>query len=234
MTELCFNLPENEFDEAEKDIEVNELALENCEAQAIDITCEFDATVLNREKLAANVHMKAAPPIPESKPKFKPRDLSVPKWNGDLVTLNAWKQRINDNFELTGLTSDSEQLAILLYQNVLPDTLQLNLQDCTSVNGRNGVWERLNSKFPASAIPRAILQTLKDAKPMATASAREMRRVLEQIKDFARHLKQANRTQELSCQSTLDQVEQKLTNNLLRNFRRWLIKEDRDEDFNVD
>ena len=194
MTELCFNLPENEFDEAEKDIEVNELALENYEAQAIAITCEFDATVLNREKLAANVHMKAAPPIPESKPKFKPRDLSVSKWNGDLVTLNAWKQRINDNFELAGLTSDSEQLAILFYQNVLPDTLQLNLQDCTSVNGRNGVWERLNSKFPASAIPRVILQTLKDATPMATASAREMRRVLEQIKDFARHLKQANRT----------------------------------------
>ena len=69
---------------------------------------------------------------------------------------------------------------------------------------------------------------------MATASAREMRRVLVQIKDFARHLKQANRTQELSSQSTLDQVEQKLTNNLLRNFRRWLIKEHCDEDPNVD
>ena len=81
----------------------------------------------------------------------------------------------NNYFELTGLTSDSEQLAILLYQNVLPDMLQLNLQDCTSVNGRNGVWERLNSKFPSSAIRRAILQTLKDIKPMATASAHEMR-----------------------------------------------------------
>ena len=93
--------------------------------------------------MAANVDTNAAPPIPEFKPKFKPRDLSVPKWNSDLVILNAWKQRINDYFELTGLTSDSEQLSILLYQNVLPDTLQLNLQDCTSVNGRNGVWERL-------------------------------------------------------------------------------------------
>ena len=170
-----------------KDIEVNELALENCEAQAIEITCEFDTTLLNREKLAANVDTNAGQPIPESTPKFKPRDLFVPKWNGDLVTLNAWKQRINDYFELTGLTSDSEQVAILLYQNVLPYTLQLNLEDCTSVNGRYGVWERLNSKFPTSAIPRAILQTLKDTKPMATASAPEMRRVPEQIKDFARN-----------------------------------------------
>ena len=55
---------------------------------------------------------------------------------------------------------------------------------------------------------------------MATASAREMRRVLVQIKDFARHLEQANRTQELSSQSTLDQVEQKLTNNLLTKLQK--------------
>ena len=60
-------------------IEANELAFENCEAQAIDVICEFDATVLNPEKFAADVDTNAAPPIPESKPKFKPRDLFVPK-----------------------------------------------------------------------------------------------------------------------------------------------------------
>ena len=94
VTELCFNLPENELDKAEKDVEANELALENCEAQAIEMKCEFDATILNCEKLAANVDTNAAPPIPESKPKFKPRDLLVPKWNGDLAILSAWKQQI--------------------------------------------------------------------------------------------------------------------------------------------
>ena len=55
------------------------------------------------------------------------------------MTLNAWKHQINDYFKLTGLTTDSEQLAILLYQNVLPTTLQSTLQDCTKVDGANGV-----------------------------------------------------------------------------------------------
>ena len=31
-----------------------------------------------------------------NKPKFKPRDLAAPKWNGNLVTYNAWKQQIRD------------------------------------------------------------------------------------------------------------------------------------------
>ena len=52
----------------------------------------------------------------------------MPKWNGNLATLNAWKQQITEYFKLTGLTNDSEQLAILLYQNVLPNALQASLQ----------------------------------------------------------------------------------------------------------
>ena len=233
MTELCYKLPEEEFDAVEKDLQDNEVALENDEALAIQIICEFDSTLLKRELLSAKVTAPA--PKPEvSKPKFKPRDLTVPKWNGDLVTLNAWKHQINDYFKLTGLTTDSEQLAILLYQNVLPTTLQSTLQDCTKVDGANGVWDRLDNKYPANSIPRAILQRMKETKPMNSGGAREMRRILEQIKDFARHSKLADCAQELTCNSTLDLIEQKLTTNLVRNFRRWLLKEHRDHVASVD
>ena len=64
--------------------------------------------------------MLTMPSLPkvESKPKFNPKDLVVPKWSGDLATPNAWKQQITKYFKLTGLTNVSEQLAILLYQNV--------------------------------------------------------------------------------------------------------------------
>ena len=99
---------------------------------------------------------------------------------------------------------------------------------------RKGVWERLDAKFPINGIPRAILQDLKETKPMSSASAREMRRVLEQIKDFARHSKHAERTEELASQTTLDLIEQKLSNNLVRSFRRWVNKEHKDKPVTVD
>ena len=186
----------------------NELVLEDDEAHAIEIKCNVDATVLKRKSLVANAEVsKPNLPKSESKPIFKPRDLVVPKWNGDLITVNAWKQQINEYFKLTGLTTDSEQLAILLYQNVLPNALQASLQDCTKVAGANGVWDRLDSKYPANWIPRAILQEMKDTKSLNSATAREMRRILEQVKDFARHLKLADCAQELTCHSTLDLIE---------------------------
>ena len=130
---------------------------------------------------------------------------------------------------MVDLTTDSEQLAILLYQNVLPNALQASLQDCTKVAGANGVWDRLNSKYPANSILRAILQQMKDTKPMSLATAREMHHILEQIKDFEGHLKLADYAQELTCHSTLDLIEQKLTNNLVHNYRRWLLKEHHDK-----
>ena len=93
--------------------------------------------------------------------------------------------------------------------------MQSTLQDCARVEGANGVWARLDAKYPSNAIPRAILQQLKDTKPMSSGSVREMRRILEQIKDFARHSRLADCAQELSCHSTLDLIEQKMTNNLV-------------------
>ena len=78
------------------------------------------------------------------------------------------------------------------------------------------------------------MQDLKETKPMSSASAREMRRVLEQIKDFARHSKLAERTEELASQTTLDLIEQKLSNNLVTSFRRWVNKEHKDKPVTVD
>ena len=90
---------------------------------------------------------------------------------------------------MTGLDNDQEQLAILLYEEALPATLQLTLQDCVSVHEANGVWERLHEKFPPESVPRAILFKLKETKPMASNSAREMRRVLEKLRNILVALK---------------------------------------------
>ena len=135
---------------------------------------------------------------------------------------------------LQNLTNDSEQLVVLLYQDILPNSIQFNLRDCTNVNQENGVWERLDAKFPINSIPRAILQDLKETKPMSSTSAREIRRVLEQIKDFARHSKLADRAEELASQTTIDLIEQKYSNKLVRSFRRWVNKEHKDKPITVD
>ena len=84
-------------------------------------------------------------------------DLRIPKWDSDVVNFNSWKFRITKYFKLTDLDSDQEHLAILLYEEALPATFQLTLQDCVSVHEANGVWERLNEKLPLESIPRAIL-----------------------------------------------------------------------------
>ena len=227
MSELTFELPKEIYEEIKIDVEKNEEALENFEVQAVDLKCEFDIALSKRNNLFPNTKEI-------NKPKFKPKDLAPPKWNGNLITYNAWKKQIKDYFKITNLTTDPEQLVVLLYQNVLPNSIQFNLRDCTNVNQENGVWERLDAKFPINSIPRAILQALKETKPMSSASAREMRRVLEQIKDFARHSKLADRTEELASQTTLDLIEQKLSNNLVRSFRRWVNKEHKDKPVTVD
>ena len=83
-------------------------------------------------------------------------------------------------------------------------------------------FEQLESKFPASAVPKAILADLKNTKPMASNTALEMRRVLEQIKPHARNSKQADCDNDLRYHVTLDLIKQKLFDNLVRDFRRWL------------
>ena len=69
---------EDDFDAAEKELKENDLVLEDDEA--IEIKCDFDATALKRKSLVANAEAsKPSLPKSESKPKFKPRDLVVPK-----------------------------------------------------------------------------------------------------------------------------------------------------------
>ena len=92
---------------------------------------------------------------------------------------------------------------ILLYENVMRAQVQSTLQDCVTVNDQNGVWDRLIPKFPPSRIPKAILQALKETKPMSGGSAREMRRVLENLKDYSRHAKESKCENDLKCNATL-------------------------------
>ena len=223
-------ISDTEYEKAVNDLEQNEIDLEEKEEAAAKLKCEFDS-LLARSKNQKPI-VEATPKV--TKPKFKPKDLTIPRWDGDLINFNAWRLRLEEYFKLTGLEKDREQLVILLYENVMPAQVQSTLQDCVTVNDQNGVWDRLILKFPPSRIPKAILQALKETKPMSGGSAREMRRVLEKLKDYSRHAKESKCENDLKCNATIDLVEQKLTDNLVRSFRKWLHREHRDENATVD
>ena len=127
ISALTFELPKEFYEEIKNDVEKNEEALENFEVQAVDLKCEFDIALSKRNNVFPNTKEI-------NKPKFKSKDLAPPKWNGNLITYNAWKQQIKDYFKITNLTTDPEQLVVLLYQNVLPNSIQFNLKDCTNIN----------------------------------------------------------------------------------------------------
>ena len=83
-------LPENEFEEAMKDLETNENDFEQKE-DASNLKCAFDLAflkIIDEKETNKSIEF-------ETKPKFKPRDLTVPKWNGEIVNYNAWKFRLN-------------------------------------------------------------------------------------------------------------------------------------------
>ena len=108
MSDQIMKLPENEFEEAMKDLETNENDFEQKEEDASNLQCAFDLALLRiSNKKEANKSMEF-----ETKPKFTPRDLTVSKWNGEIVNYNAWKFRLKNYFQLTGLISDAEQLTI--------------------------------------------------------------------------------------------------------------------------
>ena len=106
--------------------------LEKLEIQAVDLKCEFDITMSKHKSLFSTSSELINQNV--NKPKFKPRDLGAPKWSGNLVTHNAWKQQIRDYFRITDLTTDPEQLIVLLYRDVLPNPTQFSIRDCTNVN----------------------------------------------------------------------------------------------------
>ena len=91
----------------------------------------------------------------------------------------------------------------------------------------------LTHEFQLIRYQEQYLLNLKETKSMTSNSPQEMRRVLEKIKNYARQSKEANNAADLSY-STLDLIEQKLTDNLLRRYRRWLHQEHQKELPNVD
>ena len=82
MSELTFELAKEIYEEVKTDVEKNEEALENLKVQAVDLKCEFDINLSKRNNLFLNTKEM-------NKPKFKPRDLAPPKWNGNLITYYA-------------------------------------------------------------------------------------------------------------------------------------------------
>ena len=96
------------------------------------------------------------------------------------------------------------------------------------------IWKSLEARFPSESIPEAILHTLKGVKPMTSYSAKELRRLLEHVKTYVRHSKGSRCLKDLDCCATVDLIEQKLTDSLARNFRRWMFCEHREKKVNVE
>ena len=151
------------------------------------------------------------------KPKFKPKSLSARKWDGDITTLSSWKTRVKDYFSLSGLNEDREQLVILLHDDVLPEILKSTLYNCISAKE---LFDSLDVRFPSESIPEAVLLRLRETKSMTSGSAKEMRRPLDVIKNYARSAKESGYSSDLKCSATINLIEQKLTDSIVRNFRR--------------
>ena len=61
-----------------------------------------------------------------------------------------------------------------------------------------------------------------------------MRRLLEVIKNYARSAKESGYSSDLECSVTINLIEQKLNDSIVRNFRRWLYREHKTKRPNVD
>ena len=172
MSNAIIELSDSDFENELNDQEKNIIELETKENTLAELKVEFDSLI---EKKQSKTLIHSEP----SEIKFSPKDLHVPEWDGDIVTINAWQKRLNNYFKLTGLSGDQEQLTILLYEKVLPAKFQATLHDCKSIIE---VWERLKSKFSYESIPQVSLLKLKEVKPMRSGSAEEMRRVLKVLR----------------------------------------------------
>ena len=128
-SDLHIKLPKDKFDEAAADLQTNELYLEEKENNAADFKCAFDdmLTSKNESKLRNSEALNC-----DYKPKFKPKSLCAPKWDGDITTLSSWKTRVKDYFSLTRVNEDREQLVILLHDDILPEILKSTLYNCIS------------------------------------------------------------------------------------------------------
>ena len=69
---------------------------------------------------------------------------------------------------------------------------------------------------------------------MTSGSAKEMRRMLEEIKIYARCAKESGHLNDLECSATINLIEQKLTTSIVRDFRRWLYRDHKAKQPSVD
>ena len=58
--------------------------------------------------------------------------------------------------------------------------------------------------------------------------------MLEHVKTYVRHSKESGCSKDLNCCATVDLIEQKLTDSLARNLRRWMFREHREKRVNVE
>ena len=129
---------------------------------------------------------------------------------------------MKDYFSLTGLNEGREQLVILLHDDILPETLKSTLYNCISTKE---LFDSLDARFPSESIPEAVLLRLRKTMSMTSESAKEMRRLLEVIKNYSRSAKESGYSSDFECLATINLIEQKLTDSIVRNFRRWLYRE---------
>ena len=190
-SDLHIKLPEDKFDETAADLETNELYLEEKENNAADLKCAFDDKLT--PKIENELRNSKALDC-NYKPKFKPKSLCAPKWDGDITTLSLWKTRVKDYFSLTELNKDRKQLVILLHDDVLPETLKSTLYNCISTKE---LFDSLDARFPSESIPKAVLLRLRETKSMTSGSAKKMRRLLEVIKNYASSAKESGYSSDL-------------------------------------
>ncbi|XP_064100917.1 uncharacterized protein LOC135211542 [Macrobrachium nipponense] len=108
------------------------------------------------------------------------------------------------------MTVGKEKLMILLNGNALPKVVQDTIVDCSSVDGENGAWRRLEEKVPTSAIIRDVLLRLEALKPMKSTAAKEMRQVLDGLTDFARRMRELGQERELDSFMTIEIASRKI------------------------
>ena len=87
-------ISDTEYEKAVNDLEQNEIDLEEKEEAAAKLKCEFDS-LLARSKNQKPI-VEATPKV--TKPKFEPKDLTIPRWDGDLINFNAWRLRLEEYF----------------------------------------------------------------------------------------------------------------------------------------
>ena len=84
ISETLLNVPGDEHENALQDLEKNELEYKTREEDLANLQQVFDAKMAEVESKSKLTEISNT----KIKPKFKPRDLRIPKWDGDVVNFN--------------------------------------------------------------------------------------------------------------------------------------------------